>query len=80
MDIAPVSGWQINEQADQGLVILLSGMHSGITDEVLIDQIKKSLSKEGAYVPYVKVQHVDEIPKTAAGKTPLIKTYKVPSR
>src|SRR5512138_57877 len=32
MDIAPVSGWQIQQQADQGLVILLSGTRNGVTD------------------------------------------------
>jgi phenylacetate-coenzyme A ligase PaaK-like adenylate-forming protein len=76
MDIAPVSGWQIQQQADQGLVILLSGTRNGVTDDSLAEQINRSLSKEGARVPYVRIQHVAEIPKTAAGKAPLIKAYK----
>jgi len=76
MDIAPVSGWQIQQQADQGLVILLSGTRNGVTDDWLAEQINRSLSQEGAQVPYVRVQRVLEIPKTAAGKAPLIKAYK----
>lgn len=76
MDIAPVSGWQINQQADRGLVILLSGTRNGLSDDWLAEQINKSLSLEGAHVPYVKIQHVTEIPKTTAGKAPLIKAYK----
>src|SRR5215208_6714822 len=76
MDIAPVSGWQIQQQADQGLVVLLSGTRNGVTDEWLTEQINRSLSQEGAQVPYVHVQRVVEIPKTAAGKAPLIKAYR----
>ena len=78
MDIAPVSGWQINQQADQGLVVLLNGTRNGMTDDWLAEKIDQSLSQEGAHVPYVRIQHVSEIPKTAAGKSPLIKAYKPP--
>ena len=75
MDIAPVTGWQVNQQADQGLIILLRGPSNGMTDERLADQFGKSLLEEGARVPYVRIQHVDEIPKSAAGKAPLIRSY-----
>ena len=75
MDIVPVSGWQLVQQADNGLVLLLTGARDGLTDEALIDQISKSLAQEGARATYIKVQRVPEIPKTAAGKAPLIKAY-----
>lgn len=76
MDIVPVSGWQVVQQADSGLVVLLVGARDGLTDEALASQIGKSLAQEGARVPYIRVQHVPEIPKTSAGKAPLIKAYK----
>jgi phenylacetate-coenzyme A ligase PaaK-like adenylate-forming protein len=76
MDIAPVSGWQIQQQADQGLVVLLSGTRNGITDDWLVEQINQSLSLEGAQVPYIHVRRMMEIPKTAAGKAPLIKAHR----
>jgi len=76
MDVIPVSGWQVTQQADQGLVVLLSGAREGMTEETLIDQLTQSLSQEGAAVPYIRVQRVSEIPKTAAGKAPLIKAYR----
>ena len=76
MDIVPVSGWQLVEQADQGLVLLLTGARDGLTDEALVDQIRNSLAQEGARVPYIQIQRVPEIPKTASGKAPLIKAYK----
>jgi len=76
MDIVPVSGWQVIQQADGGLIVLLTGARNGLTDETLVDQISKSLSQEGAQAPYVRVQHVSEIPKTPSGKAPLIKAYR----
>jgi phenylacetate-coenzyme A ligase PaaK-like adenylate-forming protein len=75
MDIVPVSGWQLVQQADNGLVLLLRGLQGNMTDEQLVDQITRSLTQEGAHVPYIHVQHVTEIPKTASGKAPLIKAY-----
>lgn len=76
MDIVPVRGWQVIQQADKGLVLLLTGARNGLSDEVLTKQISDSLAQEGARVPYLRIQHVAEIPKTAAGKAPLIKAYK----
>jgi phenylacetate-CoA ligase len=75
MDIVPVSGWQVIEQADNGLVVLLAGARDGMSDDTLVDQISKSLAQEGASVPYIRMQHVPEIPKTASGKARLIKAY-----
>jgi phenylacetate-CoA ligase len=75
MDIVPVSGWQVIEQADNGLIVLLTGARDGLTDEGVIDQIAKSLAQEGAQPTYIKVQHVSEIPKSASGKAPLIKAF-----
>ena len=76
MDIIPASGWQVVQQADNGLVVLLSGARDGLTDEGLASQLTGSLAQEGARVPYIRIQRVPEIPKTAAGKAPLIKAYR----
>lgn len=75
MDIAPISGWQIVQQPDDGLVVLLSGVRHGLQNETLLDQLTHSLAQEGACVPYIQVQRVAAIPKTSAGKAPLIKSY-----
>ncbi len=76
MDIVPVSGWQVTQQADDGLVVLLTGVREGLTDEALIKRLIRSLAQEGVRVPYIQVQRVAAIPKTAAGKAPLIKAYR----
>jgi len=76
MDIVPISGWQVAQQADQGLVVLLAGVRDGLTDETLVDQLTRSLAQEGAHAPYIQVQRVSAIPKTASGKAPLVKAYR----
>ncbi len=76
MDIVPISGWQVAHQADNGLVVLLTGVRDGLTDEALVEQLTRSLAQEGAHVSYIQVQRVSAIPKTASGKAPLIKAYR----
>ncbi|MBC7876352.1 MAG: phenylacetate--CoA ligase family protein [Anaerolineales bacterium] len=74
MDILPVSGWQVVQETDSSLTVLLSGARNGIRDEAVSDAIRKELTLEGAIIPLIKVQHVTEIPKSASGKAPLIKS------
>jgi phenylacetate-coenzyme A ligase PaaK-like adenylate-forming protein len=74
MDILPVSGWQVVQEIDSSLTVLLSGANNDIRDDMLSDAIQKELALEGAVIPLIKVQHVTEIPKNASGKAPLIKS------
>jgi putative adenylate-forming enzyme len=73
MDTLPVSGWQVIQEVD-GLHVLLSGVRGTFGDEVLTDTLRQALSEQGAIVPRIEVQRVESIPKTAAGKAPLIKS------
>lgn len=70
MDIIPVSGWQIAWPADDGLVVLLTGVRDGLADEALQKKLTRSLAQEGVRVPYIRVQRVEAIPKTAAEAHP----------
>lgn len=76
MDILPVSGWQIVQEADDRLTVLLSGARDGVVDATLADTLMQSLISEGATVPSIQVQRVPAIPKTSSGKAPLIKAYR----
>jgi phenylacetate-CoA ligase len=73
MDILPVSGWQVIQEVD-GLRVLLSGVRDEFEDEMLADTLRQALREQGAIIPRVEVQRVASIPKTAAGKAPLIKS------
>jgi putative adenylate-forming enzyme len=72
MDIIPVSGWQVVHEADDSLTVLVSGVRGGLTDSALRDQLVRSLAQERVLVPAITISHVVAIPKTAAGKAPLV--------
>jgi len=73
MDTLPVSGWQVVQEAD-GVRVLLSGVRGELEDETLAGTLRQALAEQGANVPHVEVQRVTSIPKTAAGKAPLIRS------
>jgi phenylacetate-CoA ligase len=72
MDVVPASGWQVI-QGDADLTLLLSGLREAVADETIRDALSQALAAQGAVVPPIHVQRVAAIPKTAAGKAPLIK-------
>jgi putative adenylate-forming enzyme len=78
MDMLPVSGWQVIQEKG-GLRVLLSGVRGAFEDEALADSLQRALAEQGAIVARVEVQRVTTIPKTAAGKAPLIKSNLSPS-
>jgi hypothetical protein len=55
--------------------VLLSGVREGFADAYLVDSLRRELEAQGALVPPVKVRRVPNIPRTTAGKAPLIKSY-----
>jgi putative adenylate-forming enzyme len=71
MDTLPVSGWQVVQETGS-LRVLLSGVRGEFGDEILANTLRQALAEQGATVPRVEVQRVASIPKTAAGKAPLI--------
>ena len=75
MDILPVSGWQVVQETESTLKVLLSGARNDIRDETIADAIRRELAAEGAIMPLIKVQHVAEIPKNSSGKAPLVKSH-----
>jgi len=74
MDILPVSGWQVVQETESTLKVLLSGARNDIRDATVSDAIRRELTSEGAIMPLIKVQHVAEIPKNSSGKAPLVKS------
>jgi phenylacetate-coenzyme A ligase PaaK-like adenylate-forming protein len=74
MDILPVSGWQVVQETETTLNVLLSGGRNNVRDETVSDAIRRELTAEGAISPLIKVQHIAEIPKNSSGKAPLVKS------
>jgi len=72
MDTVPAGGWQV-VQGPERLTVLLSGVQKGFVDDALADSLRRELAAQGAIVPSVKVRRVLAVPRTGAGKAPLIK-------
>ena len=72
LDPLPVSGWQVIHKPD-GLSVLLTDVRNGLTDQVLVDALSRVLVDQGVAALPITVQRVPTIPKTAAGKMPLIR-------
>lgn len=72
MDIVSASGWQVLQEANN-LTILLSGTSESFSDSALINRLTEELTAQGVRIPPIQVQRVSAIPKSVAGKAPLIK-------
>jgi len=72
MDAVPAGGWQVVQEPNE-LTVLLSGVQEGFTDAALANSLRRELAAQGALVPSVEVRQVPAIPRTGAGKAPLIK-------
>jgi hypothetical protein len=75
MDILPISGWQVIQEPDDGLTVLVSGSRDGLTEDMLAEKLTRELADEGVRVPRIQVQHVAAIPKAVSGKAPQIKAF-----
>ena len=71
MELLPARAWQLAQEAD-GLKVLLSGARDAFSDETLVNALRQSLRDHGVVISTIEVQHVEAIPRGAAGKAPLI--------
>ncbi|GHP01162.1 hypothetical protein KSF_112090 [Reticulibacter mediterranei] len=74
MDTLPVSGWQVLQE-NVSLQVRLSGVRSTVDADGLADAVRQALQEQGAIAPRVEVQYVASIPKTSAGKAPLVRAH-----
>lgn len=72
LDAVPASGWQVVQEPD-GVTVVLSGVSAEAVDEVLAQAVRQAAVGQGAVSPRVTVRRVSAIPKSAAGKAPLIR-------
>lgn len=74
LDTLPVGSWQVIQEADGGMVVLLSGVPEAFSVQLVRVRLADALSAQGVRVPPIAVKPVATIPKSAAGKTPLIRS------
>lgn len=73
MDIVPAREWRVVQERD-GVKVLLSGVQEGFADVTLADALRRALAAQGVRVSGIEVQRVAALPRTAAGKSPLIQS------
>jgi phenylacetate-CoA ligase len=73
LDLLDVAGWQVRQEADGGLTVLLASLGAGAGVDLarLQADVTAALAGAGAAAA-VRVQVVDAIPAGAAGKRPLV--------
>jgi putative adenylate-forming enzyme len=76
MDLVPAAGWQIAQEADGSLTVLVAGARDAGAATTLAATLARALVAHGAQPPPITVRPVDAIPKGPGGKTVLIKAYR----
>jgi putative adenylate-forming enzyme len=69
---APTSGWQVRQQADQALTVLLTGAAQDAVTESLRRRLLELLRARGADCATIEVRWVNALPRGASGKAPVI--------
>lgn len=73
MDGVAVDGWQIVQEPN-GLDVLVSGLRDEGSGDGIAAALRRELAAQGVVVPPIRVRRVRAIPRTATGKTLLIRS------
>lgn len=74
LDTLPVTGWQVIGEESGALTVLLAGVPAGLEKRAVLESIEHALAALGVDPPSITVKSVAAIPRTAAGKAPLIRS------
>ena len=72
MEGLPVRAWQIVGERAR-LRVLLAGAPAGLRDDQVRERLVHAVASRGGVPPLIEVECVRDIPRTAAGKAPLIR-------
>lgn len=75
LDTAGTTRWQVVQEAD-GLTILLAGLPPDADPGSLGREVEQALRSAGVVNVPMQVRRVEEIPRTALGKAPLVRALK----
>ena len=75
LDTLPNQGWQINQQEDGSLQVLLVEGNPAVEEDAVRARLGKTLVERGVAAPKIEGEKVGAILKAASGKSPLIRAY-----
>lgn len=73
MELVPVAGWQIIQDTENSLQILICQPRDEYSEELLLDKLRADLGRQGVH-PDIFVDYVETLQLTETGKTLLIKS------
>lgn len=76
LDTLSTSSWQVVQERDGGLTVLLSGPTDGVNETAVADALGAALAAQSVSRTSVSVRWVPAIPKRAGGKAPLLTAYR----
>jgi putative adenylate-forming enzyme len=71
LDLLPLRGWQVRQEPS-GLRVLVVGPPEAVRSEAWSQKLLSALAGQGVRVGHVLVERVEDIPRTALGKAPLV--------
>jgi putative adenylate-forming enzyme len=72
LERVPVREWQVIQEAG-AIRVLLARPAPGVEDTLVAAELRKELRTVGAAALNIVVERVDQVPRTAAGKAPLVR-------
>lgn len=78
LERVPVREWQI-VQGPESLHVLLARPEASVNDSRVVRELEHELAAVGAARPNIRIERVDQVPRTGAGKAPLVRAYRKPS-
>jgi len=74
LEALPVREWQVIQEAEE-LRVLLAGAGPEFDERRLRGELARDLAEQGAREPVLRVEHVEHLPRTGLGKSPLIRAF-----
>ena len=73
LESVPATGWQVVQENDGRLRVLLAGADDAIDDDTVLRAVAQALVRQGATRPPMRIERVTAVTRTALGKAPLVR-------
>jgi phenylacetate-coenzyme A ligase PaaK-like adenylate-forming protein len=75
LEHVPVREWQVTQEPE-GLRVLLAQPGAELNDAAVAADLRRELGALGAATPTIAIERVERVPRTAAGKAPLVRALR----
>lgn len=68
MVLLPIDGWQVMQEREDALTFLILRPHESFKEHEFLTRMTEELTKQGAKLPSLKVEYIQELRRTKVGK------------